>query len=307
MQKFPKQLVSTQQLSFSQIEKFLQKSTEMEKNLVQNQTLTKMNGKIMAALFYEPSTRTRLSFETAFLKLGGQIISATDLASSSLKKGETIHDTFKVIENYADVIVMRHPEEGSAKKAIQATEKPFVNAGDGIGEHPSQALIDLYTIQKNHHNIDQLEIGFVGDLKYGRTVHSLVYLLSNFDVNFVFISPKELQIPIEIKNFLQEKKMNFQEIDQIDPVIQKLDVMYVTRVQEERFEDLEEYARLKNRFIVDSQIVKKGKPNLTIMHPLPRINEIKTDVDALPNARYFEQVKNSIPVRMAILDLVMQV
>lgn len=306
MQTFPTQLTSTKQLDSDNITTFLQTARKMEESLKQNEAIKTMQNKIMAALFYEPSTRTRLSFETAFLKLGGQIISATDVGSSSLKKGETIHDTIKVAENYADVLVMRHPEKGAAQAATEATGKPFVNAGDGTGEHPSQALIDLYTIHKEHQKIDELEISFVGDLKYGRTVHSLVYLLSNFSVKFTFISPQELQVPTEIKDYLQAKNIPFTETDELESVIEKLDVMYVTRVQQERFDDQAEYQRLKDKFIIDAQIVKKGKQNLTVMHPLPRINEIKTDVDTLPNAAYFKQVKNSVPVRMAILDLVMQ-
>ena len=303
--KFPTQLVSTKQLNLKTIQLFLDKTQKMETALLEKKALQIMQGKIMAALFYEPSTRTRLSFETAFLKLGGQNISVTGSGSSSIKKGETIYDTIKVIENYADVLVMRHAQIGASGEAMNATKKPFINGGDGAGEHPSQSLIDIYTIYKEFGKINGLTIGFVGDVKYSRCIHSLTYLLSNFDVNLVYISPKELPIPDELKNFLEKNKIPFREARQIESEIQNLDVMYVQRMQQERFDDLDQYEKLKNSYVITADLVQKGKKGLIVMDPLPRVGGILTEVDELPQAAYFRQVKNSIPVRMALLDLVM--
>ena len=303
---FPKQLISSKQLSFEEIVNFLHKAETMEASLQKGETIRSMENKIMAALFYEPSTRTRLSFESAFLRLGGNVISVTGTESTSIKKGETIFDTIKVIENYADVIVMRHAEAEAIREATEATHKPLINAGNGGEEHPTQALLDLYTIQKEHGLINGTTIAFVGDLKYGRTVHSLTYLLANFKVKFVFISPEELKIPQKLRDFLQEKNLPFEETDKLEANIAKVDVLYVTRVQKERFDNQEEYERLKDKFVVDAKLVKQGKEKLSVLHPLPRIYELKKDVDDLIQAAYFKQVKNSIPARMAILDLVMQ-
>lgn len=297
------QLISTKDLQRSEIEKIFTHTQKMEKMLQEGRILTHMQNKIMAALFYEPSTRTRLSFETAMLKLGGKVINAIGMDNSSFQKGETLHDTIKTIENYADLIVMRHPEIGSATTAIQATNKPFLNAGDGAGEHPTQAILDAYTIQQAQGNLDKLTVGFIGDLKYGRTVHSLVYLLSHFQVEFIFISPAELKIPNEIKKYLDDKGLVYQETETVQSVLANLDVLYVTRIQKERFANQAEYTQLKDSYRIDANLVQQGKKNLSILHPLPRINEISTDVDNLPNATYFQQVKNSVPVRMALIDL----
>lgn len=298
------QLISTQNLMRGDIDLILQHAQKMEGLLNKKEKLTVMQGKIMAALFYEPSTRTRLSFETAMLRLGGQIVNAIGMENASFQKGETLSDTIKTIENYADVIVMRHPEKGSAEVAIQATQKPFLNAGDGAGEHPTQALLDLYTILQKKGTLDGLTVGFVGDLKFGRTVHSLVYLLAKFKVNLVFVSPEELQIPLEIKQFLDNQKIFYQETADLTSLLSDLDVLYVTRVQKERFENLTDYAKVKDRYLIDVNLLKTGKADLIVLHPLPRVNEIAREVDTLPQAAYFQQVKNSIPVRMALLDLV---
>ncbi len=302
---FPRQLVSTKQLNPKNIQLFLEKTAKMEQALLENKSSQIMQGKIMAALFYEPSTRTRLSFETAFHKLGGKIISVAGSGSTSIKKGETIYDTIKVIENYADIIVMRHAQIGAPGEAINATQKPFINGGDGAGEHPSQSLIDLYTIYKEHGKIDELTIGFVGDVKYSRCIHSLTYLLKNFKTKLVYISPKELAMPHEIKKFLTENKITFKEARQIETEIKNLDVMYVNRIQKERFDDMEQYKKLKHSYIITTKLVKTGKKNLIVMDPLPRVGGILTEVDQLPQAAYFRQVKNSVPVRMALVDLVM--
>ena len=298
------QIVSTQDLNHSAIEALLAHAKIMEHSLAKKEELNLMQGKILAALFYEPSTRTRLSFETAMLRLGGKVINVIGTENSSLKKGESLRDTIKTIENYADIIVMRHPQIGSAQKAAQATSKPFINAGDGSNEHPTQALLDAYTIQKEQGKIDGVTLGFVGDLKYGRTVHSLVYLLSNYDVKFVFISPEQLAIPEETRTFLQKQQIDFIETSNLEKALPDLDVLYVTRIQQERFEDPAEYDRYKGSYLIDKDLVQKGQTNLTIMHALPRVNEIHPEVDSLPNAAYMRQVQNSVPVRMALLDLV---
>jgi len=303
--KFPTQLVSTKQLSLQTIQNFLKRTKQMETALAKQKPLSLMENKIMAALFYEPSTRTRLSFETAFHKLGGKIISVSGSESSSLKKGETIYDTIKVIENYADFIVMRHAQIGAPGEAINATEKPFINGGDGAGEHPSQSLIDIYTIYKEHGKIEDLTIGFVGDVKYSRCIHSLTYLVANYNVNLVYISPEELPLPDEIKDFLTQKNISFRESKKVEEEIKNLNVIYVQRMQQERFEDTEQYEKLKNYYIITSELVQKGKKNLIVMDPLPRVGGILTEVDDLPQAAYFRQVKNSIPVRMALIDLIM--
>lgn len=305
MSDFPfTQIVSTKEMARTEIETVLQLSQEMEKILAKKEERNSLQGKIVASLFYEPSTRTRLSFETAVLRLGGKIINAVGAENSSFKKGETLYDTIKTIENYADIIVMRHVSQKATEEAIRATQKPFLNAGNGAGEHPTQALLDAYTIYKEQHQIDGLTIGVSGDLKNGRTVHSLVYLLSKFQVKFVFIAPNKLALPKEVKSFLKENKVSFVEVNNLEEVIENLDVLYVTRIQKERFENLSEYEELKEVYCVTSALISNGKQNLSVMHPLPRVSEIAPEVDDLPQAVYFKQVQNSVPVRMALLELV---
>lgn len=295
-------LVSTKQLTRVDTDIILRVSARMEEALkLGNSDLLK--GKILASLFYEPSTRTRLSFEAAMQRLGGNVITAEGLQFSSMYKGETIEDTILVACQYADIIAMRHPEEGSADKAAGVTTVPFINAGDGPGQHPTQALLDLYTIQKERNTIDGLHIAMVGDLRYGRTVHSLSFLLGLYkDVKFTLISPKELTMPEKVTSFFKEKNIQFSETDDINEGLDA-DVLYVTRVQKERFNDEKEYERLKLKYIVDAKMI--GKRNISILHPLPRVGEIATDVDALPNAAYFRQVHNGVAVRMALLALLM--
>jgi aspartate carbamoyltransferase catalytic subunit len=263
----------------------------------------RLHGKILAALFYEPSTRTRLSFETAMLRLKGQVITADGFQFSSLYKGESIEDTMKMVGSYADIIAMRHPEAGSADRAAAASPVPFINAGDGPGQHPTQALLDLYTIQKECGKLDGLHIAMVGDLRYGRTVHSLSYLLGLYkDVRFTLIAPKELTMPEKVTSFYAEHKLQYAETEDISAGLD-CDVVYMTRVQQERFADKAEYERLKLKYILTADMVKGRKA--IIMHPLPRVGEIATDVDALPNAAYFREARNGVPVRMALLDLLL--
>ena len=264
-----------------------------------------LHGKILAALFYEPSTRTRLSFESAMLRLGGQVITADGFQFSSLYKGETIEDTMMMVGGYADIIAMRHPEQGSADIAASASPVPFINAGDGPGQHPTQALLDLYTIHKEKGKLDGIHIAMVGDLRNGRTVHSLSYLLGLYkDVRFTLISPTELAMPEKVTSFFADKGISFTTADTIEAGLDA-DVLYMTRVQQERFADKAEYERLKLRYILRGEQVKDK--NVSILHPLPRVGEIHTDVDNLPNAAYFRQAKNGVPVRMALLKLLLGV
>ncbi len=295
-------LTSTKQLSKKDVEVILKEAARMDKVLEKGGN-DELHGKILAALFYEPSTRTRLSFETAMLRLGGQVISAEGIQFSSLYKGETIEDTMNVVGRYADIIAMRHPEQGSADVAASVSPVPFINAGDGPGQHPTQALLDLYTIQKELGGIDGIHIAMVGDLRYGRTVHSLSYVLGLFkNIRFTLVSPKELSMPEKVTSFYKDKGLAFAETDDIKAALD-CDVIYMTRVQKERFQDPAEYERLKLKYILQASMLK-GKKGI-VLHPLPRVGEITTDVDSLQNAAYFRQVGNGVPVRMALLKLLL--
>lgn len=296
-------LTSTKQLSRADTDAILAKAAEMEEVLKKGSS-DELKGKILASLFYEPSTRTRLSFETAMLRLGGEVITADGFQFSSLYKGESIEDTIVMVSQYADIIAMRHPEQGSADRAASVSKVPFINAGDGPGQHPTQALLDLYTAQKECGKVDGLHIAMAGDLRFGRTVHSLSFLLGLYkDVKFTFISPLELSMPEKVTHFLQEKNLNFvQSTDLHDGF--DADVLYMTRIQEERFADHSEYERLKDSYVLTAKELK-GKKTM-VMHPLPRVGEIDVSVDALPNAAYFRQAKNGVPVRMALLSLLLK-
>lgn len=297
-----KHLTSTKQLTRSDTDAILAVAQEMEK-IVEKGGSDLLKGKVLASLFYEPSTRTRLSFETAMHRLGGRVITADGLQFSSLYKGESIEDTMTVVGQYADIIAMRHPEQGSADKAASASPVPFINAGDGPGQHPTQALLDMFTILKERGTLDGIHITMVGDLKFGRTVHSLSFLLGLYDnVSFTLVSPKELKMPEKVTSFYKEKGITFNEVESIEDGLDA-DVLYMTRVQKERFTDSSEYERLKLKYILKADHVKDRK--VTVMHPLPRVGEIMTDVDALPNAAYFRQVRNGVPTRMALLAMLL--
>ncbi len=261
-----------------------------------------LNGKVLASCFFEPSTRTRLSFESAMHRLGGRVIGFSDAVSTSQAKGETLHDTIHVIDSYADVIVIRHPEAGSARIAADAASVPVINAGDGPNEHPTQTFLDLYTIQKLQGSIDNLNVGFVGDLKYGRTVHSLARALQHFKVNLFFVSPQTLSFPEELLN---ELKTNVVQTSDVNEVLPQLDVLYATRIQKERFPTLHDYNEVKHSYRLDKSIISKAKQNLKIMHPLPRVDELHPELDSCSQSAYFEQSANSIPVRKALLSLVL--
>ncbi len=266
--------------------------------------LSNMAGKVLVTLFYEPSTRTRLSFETAMLHLGGQVLSVAEAkTSSSAAKGETLFDTGKMIEGYADVAVIRHPVTGSAQELADGASIPVINGGDGAGQHPTQAMLDLYTIQKEHGRVEDLTITLSGDLKNGRTVHSLAQVLSNFGVRFFFVAPAALAMPAEITAGLRDRGIDVQETPDLAEAVATSDVLYMTRIQKERFTDPVEYETLKGFYVVDRALVDHAKPGMIIMHPLPRVDEIAKEVDDCPDAAYFRQAANGVPVRMALLAL----
>lgn len=298
-------ILSLKGFSRADLEQVMRVAGEFDKTLEKKRQLELLKGYILASLFYEPSTRTRLSFETAMRKLGGDVVSVVGVDYSSLAKGETLHDTAKIIENCADIIVVRHPREGSSEEMANAAKVPVINAGDGPGQHPSQALLDLYTIQKEKKRIDGLKVMMVGDLLYGRTVHSLVEPLSHFDVEMVFVSPDELKMPEEYKGLLRDKGVSFQETGDLNKFLKDMDVVYMTRIQQERFSSREEYEKLKNVYVLTRELLDKYNKKVTVMHPLPRVGEISVNVDDFPGAAYFRQAANGIPVRMALLTLVL--
>lgn len=293
-------LVSITDYSKEEILSILESARAFEAN--PNQKL--LEGKVVATLFFEPSTRTRLSFETAVVRLGGSIIGFSDAATSSSAKGETLNDTIRMVSSYADAIVMRHPLEGAARFASEVSPVPIINAGDGANQHPSQTLLDLYSIQKTQGTLDSLKICLVGDLKYGRTVHSLIQAMSYFKPTFRFIAPDELKLPEEYKQFCRKNDISFTESDQLTDNFDDADILYMTRVQKERFQDLMEYERVKNVYTLRNDMLAHSKDNLRILHPLPRVNEISMDVDDNNKAYYFQQARNGLYVRQAIFKKV---
>ncbi|MBO7213548.1 MAG: aspartate carbamoyltransferase [Rikenellaceae bacterium] len=292
-----KSLVSIGDFSKEEILKIMELAADFEANPNQRILL----GKVIASLFFEPSTRTRLSFESAINRLGGRVIGFSEASNTSISKGESFHDTISIISNYCDMIVMRHYLEGAARYASEVAKVPVVNAGDGANQHPSQTLLDLYSIMKTQGTLDGLHIMMVGDLKYGRTVHSLLQAMSHFGAKFTFVSPVELALPQEYKDYLNEKGLEFVETQDFNKYINEVDIIYMTRVQRERFSDLMEYERVKNAYILRNSMLDNTKDNMRILHPLPRVNEIATDVDANPKAYYFQQTENGVYTRMAII------
>jgi aspartate carbamoyltransferase catalytic subunit len=301
-----KHILDTDQFSKEDLDFLNQKTRIMEKLLESGKSFGILNGKLLASLFFEASTRTRLSFEAAMERLGGRLISTVGFQFSSISKGETLYDTMKMIEAYADIAVIRHPLEGSSRIAAGAVQIPVINAGDGAGQHPTQALLDLYTILSEKGNLDGLSIAFIGDLKYGRTIHSLINLLRHYKVHLYLISPDELKLPDIYKKNISNYPITFEETTDIKR-IWDCDVAYVTRIQEERFTDHKEYERLKETFKVNKELILASKKNTTVLHPLPRVNELSTDVDDLPNAAYFRQAKYGVVVRMVLLCLLLKV
>lgn len=291
-------LVTIESLTKGEIERLLDMTAEFEAH--PNRDI--LRGRVVATLFFEPSTRTRLSFETAAVRLGARVIGFNDPKVTSTTKGETLNDTIQIVSNYADVIVMRHYLEGAATYAAEVSRRPIINAGDGANQHPSQTMLDLYSIKKTQGHLDGLNIYMVGDLKYGRTVHSLLMALRHFGCRFHFIAPKVLEMPEEYKVYCRENGISFTETSDFDEdEIADADILYMTRVQRERFSDLMEYERVKNVYILRRDMLRKAKPTMRILHPLPRVNEIAPDVDADPHAYYFQQAQNGLYTREALI------
>jgi len=296
-------IVSIKDFTREEIDYILKISDEMEKYVKTGCELLK--GKIMATLFFEPSTRTRLSFEAAMKKLGGECIGFSSAEGSSVAKGENLSDTIHVVENYCDVIILRHPLEGAAKFAAEVATVPVINAGSGAEEHPTQALLDLFTIKREKNRIDGLKIALVGDLKYGRTVHSLAYALSMYDVDLYFVSPELLRMRKSVLHDLKERDITYHEYTKLDDVISNIDVLYVTRIQKERFSDPAEYEKVRGTYKITLETLKDAKEDLIILHPLPRVEEIDPTVDNTPFAKYFKQTYYGLLLRMALLALVL--
>lgn len=296
-----KNIISIKNFTKNQILEILEKA----KNLKEFPKTNLIENKIVATLFFEPSTRTRLSFTSASFKIGGKVLGFDSPDATSLKKGESLRDTIKVIEGYSDVIIMRHLRDGAAKFASDISTVPIINAGDGSNEHPSQTLLDLYTIKDKFENIDNLTTAFIGDLKYGRTVHSLTEALSKFSgQKFYFIAPKEIQIPLEIQKELDSKKIPYELLSDYKKILKKVDVLYMTRIQKERFEDSNLYEKVKNSFEISKKtILGNCKETMIILHPLPRVNEISIDLDDTKHALYFQQAKNGVQVREAMIGI----
>lgn len=294
-------LVSINDYSREEYLKILDLAAEFE----QNPTQDILRNHVIATLFFEPSTRTRLSFESAVNRLGGKILGFSDTATSSSTKGETLRDTIKTVSNYCDLIVMRHPVEGSARFASEISSVPIVNAGDGANQHPSQTLLDLYSIYKTQKTLENLKVFLIGDLKYGRTVHSLLMAMSRFNTTFYFISPDELQIPNEYKIYLNSLGLTYYEYKEFTDIVDEADIIYMTRVQKERFSDPIEYERTKNAYVLKRTMLKNAKSNMKVLHPLPRVNEINLDVDEDPSAYYFTQALNGVYTRQAIITSIL--
>lgn len=303
MQNF-NHLVSIKDIDRDKIESILKRAAEIENN--PKEFAQRLDGKILATIFFEPSTRTRLSFESAMLRLGGKVLGFSDPRTSSVKKGESIADTIRMAHSYADVIVMRHYLEGSGRVAAEYSNVPVISGGTGIQEHPTQALLDLYTMKKEFGGLDDLTIGLLGDLRYGRTIPSLLYAFTMYDnIKVHLYSPPQLRARMTVLTDI-EGKLDYTVQDNLERTIGELDVLYVTRVQKERFPDLSEYERVRGSFIINVETLENTKDGMIIMHPLPRVGEIDYKVDDLKQARYFEQAKNGVWTRMAILDLILE-
>ncbi len=295
-------VISVKDFTREEVDYLLRIASEMEPLAESSSDILK--GKIMATLFFEPSTRTKLSFEAAMYKLGGLVIGFSEPEASSMKKGENLADTVRVVEKYADMIVLRHPAEGAARFAAEYAKVPVINAGSGAEEHPTQAFLDLYTIMKEKGRIDGLKIALMGDLRYGRTVHSLAYALSLYKTKLFLVSPELLRIRREVLEDVNAR-IEVSEHSNIEEILPEIDVLYVTRIQKERFPDLAEYTKVRGSYVIDLNVLRRARSDLIILHPLPRVDEIASEVDSTPFARYFQQVKNGLVVRMALLALIL--
>ncbi len=296
-----KSLVSINDFTQEEYLKLMDMAGEFEAN--PNQDILK--GKVVAVLFFEPSTRTRLSFETAIQRLGGKVIGFTDAGSSSVKKGESLKDTIKTVAQYADLIIMRHPVEGSARYASEVSHVPVINAGDGANQHPTQCLLDLYSMKKTQGTLNDLHIAFIGDLKYGRTVHSNVIAMTHFNCTYHLVSPEELKLPSAVKMHIKNNNLRYYQYTNIMDAIPLADIIYMTRIQQERFSDPLEYEKVKNIYNLHKDMLVNVKKNMKVLHPLPRVNEINTNVDDLPQAYYFEQAQNGVYMRQALMSYIL--
>ena len=299
-----KDILSTAQFSLQELNLIMNTAANFEKRVKDGEVIRNMEGQVVASLFFEPSTRTRLSFETAINRLGARVITIANAASSSVAKGESLADTIKTVDGYVDVIVMRHPMKGAAQIAADNARHPFINAGDGTGQHPTQALLDLYTIRKEKGILGGQTITFLGDLKNGRTVHSLGYFMALCKNKMIFVSPESLKMPAEITSDLRSRGAEIEETEDVEKALSVSDIVYVTRVQRERFENPEDYEKVKGVYIINREMINRAKKGITILHPLPRVDEISTDVDDYEGAAYFRQAHNGLYVRMALLALV---
>ena len=296
-----KDIISMNDMSKEEILEILEVAEKIEKTS-EEEKLNFLKGKIIATLFFEPSTRTKMSFESAAFRLGAQVLQLPPLELSSVKKGESFSDTIKMVESYSDVIVVRHPNDGAARLASTTSQKPVLNAGDGSNQHPSQTLLDLYTIKDEKGTLNNLSIAFVGDLKYGRTVHSLVKALTHFNPVIYFVAPKILQMPTYLIDDLDKNNIKYEILEDFRDCLDKIDVFYMTRIQKERFPDIEDYQKVKGVYVINKEnILGKCKEDMIILHPLPRVDEISTDLDETKHALYFKQAKNGIPVRQAMM------
>lgn len=293
-----KHLVSISDFLVEDYLKILDLAAHFEENSYQNL----LHGRVISTLFFEPSTRTRLSFESAINRLGGSVIGFADISTTSTTKGESLHDTIKMAAGYSDLIIMRHPLEGAAKYASEISPAPIINAGDGANQHPTQTLLDMYSILKTQKTLENLTISLIGDLKYGRTVHSLIMAMMHFKPKFFLVSPPELKLPKEYKKILEDNNIEYSEQTNMQIALNESDIVYMTRVQKERFSDPIEYEKNKNLYVLKNDMLAKTKSNMRILHPLPRVNEISTCVDANPKAYYFEQAENGVYTRQAIIS-----
>jgi aspartate carbamoyltransferase catalytic subunit len=299
-----KDIIDGAQFTREGLEHIMNVAADMRERLEKNHSLELLKGYVLGALFFEPSTRTRLSFEAAMNRLGGSVVGFASAGVSSTAKGESLADTIRTVDQYVDVIAMRHPQIGSAREAAEVAAAPVINGGDGAGQHPTQALLDLFTIQTERGQVDGNTIALCGDLKNGRTVHSDVELYKHYDCKLIFVAPQALQMPAEITARLREGGIPVEETTDLAAAMAEADVLYMTRIQKERFDDPAEYERLKGSYVLTREMVERIKPDLTVMHPLPRVNEITTDVDGLPGAAYFRQAQNGIFTRMALIGLI---
>src|SRR5574341_818560 len=302
---YGKHILSVLQFSHDDLEEIFTVAEEMRTMVERIGTFDLLKGKVLACLFYEPSTRTSSSFIAAIERLGGSAIPINEVRYSSVTKGESLPDTVRTLEAYADVIVLRHPDTGAAATAARYLRKPLINAGDGIGEHPTQALLDLFTIRQELGQVDGLNVTMLGDLKYGRTVHSLARLLALYDVKLNYVSPEILRMPPELIEELNARGIAQAQYDSLESVLAEADVLYVTRVQKERFENLAQYESVKNTYVITPEIMARTKERMVLMHPLPRVSEIAIEVDSDPRAAYFRQVEYGLYVRMALLAMVL--